>query len=88
MEDVWMYFAVREDYLNGLDVGDTVQVYIPALGKELHPCTVSRIQAMASYATWRSTKIGGQHDVKSFDVKVIPCTTIEGLKPGMTAVMK
>ncbi len=88
MEDVWMYFAVREDYLNGLDVGDTVQVNIPALGKELHPCTVSRIQAMASYATWRSTKIGGQHDVKSFDVKVIPCTTIEGLKPGMTAVMK
>lgn len=88
MEDVWMYFAVREDYLNGLDVGDTVQVNIPALGKEIHPCTVSRIQAMASYATWRSTKIGGQHDVKSFDVKVLPCSTIEGLKPGMTAVMK
>ncbi len=88
MDDVWIYFAVREDRLGGLDGGDTVEVSIPALGKQHYRCTVRRVHAMDSYATWRSTKIGGQHDVKSFDVKVVPCKPIEGLLPGMTAVLE
>ncbi len=88
MGDTWMYFAVREDRLQGINSGATVQVSIPALGKQTYPCTVRRVQAMASYATWRATKIGGQHDVKNFDVKVVPQSPIEGLKPGMTAILE
>lgn len=87
MDDVWFYFAVREDRLGDLATGSTVQVRIPALGEQTYPCTVRRIQAMASYATWRSTKLNGQYDVKSFDVKVVPQGRIEGLKPGMTAIL-
>lgn len=88
LDDSWMYFAVREDHLAGMNSGATVQVQIPALGEQTYPCTVRRVQAMASYATWRSTKIGGQHDVKSFDVKVVPQVRIDGLKPGMTAILQ
>jgi len=87
LDDTWMNFAVREDRLAGMEVGDIVKVNIPALGKQTYPCTVRRMQAMASYATWRSTKIGGQHDVKSFDVKVVPQAPIKGLRPGMTAII-
>ncbi len=87
MGDTWFYFAVREDRLRGINSGATVQVRIPALGDQTYPCTVRRIQAMASYATWHATKITGQHDVRSFDVKAVPQSPIEGLKPGMTAIL-
>ena len=88
MNDSWMFFAVREDLLKDINTGSTVQVRIPALGDQTYPCTVRRVQAMASYATWRATKTNGQYDVKSFDLKLVPTEAIEGLRPGMTAVIK
>lgn len=87
MDDAWFFFAVREDRLKDIATGSTVQVHIPALGEQTYSCTVRKVQAMASYATWRATKTNGQYDVKSFDVKVVPQEHIEGLKPGMTAIM-
>ncbi len=87
INDSWMVFAVREDLLKDINTGSTIQVRIPALGEQTYPCTVRRVQAMASYATWRATKTNGQYDVKSFDVKVVPQTPIAGLKPGMTAII-
>ena len=88
MEDCWMFFAVREDNLKDIAVGSTVQVRIPAIDKEkTFPCTVRKVQAMASYATWRATKLTGQYDVKSFDVKLVPQEHIEGMRPGMTAIV-
>ncbi|MCR5822220.1 MAG: efflux RND transporter periplasmic adaptor subunit [Bacteroidales bacterium] len=88
MDDVWMYFAVREDMLGDLRGGSSVQVRIPALGDATYPCAVRKVQAMASYATWRATKVNGQYDVKSFDVKVVPVEKIDGLRPGMTAIIE
>ncbi len=87
MSDSWFYFAVREDLLKGLGTDQTVEVQVPALGKQTYSCRVSHIQAMASYATWRATKTNGQFDVKSFDVKVVPTEPIDGLRPGMTAIL-
>lgn len=87
MNDCWFYFAVREDMLKDINTGSTVQVRIPALGNQTYACTVRKVQAMASYATWRATKTNGQYDVKSFDVKVVPQEGIAGLKPGMTAII-
>lgn len=86
-DDTWMFFAVREDMLKDIHAGATVQVRIPALGEQTYPCSVRRVQAMASYATWRATKTNGQYDVKSFDVKVVPLESIDGLRPGMTAIL-
>ena len=87
MNDSWFYFAIREDRLKDINTGSTVQVQVPALGDQTYPCTVRKVQAMASYATWRTTKTNGQYDVKSFDVKAVPQEGILGLKPGMTAII-
>jgi HlyD family secretion protein len=89
MSDCWFFFAVREDLLKGINPGDTVDIQIPALSdKDHYKGVVRRVQAMASYATWRATKTNGQYDVKSFDVKVVPLDEIKGLRPGMTAILE
>ena len=88
MSDCWFFFAVREDLLKDLNPGDEVKIKIPALGDSLYDGTVRRVRPMASYATWRATKTNGQYDVKSFDVKVVPAHEIDGLKPGMTAILQ
>lgn len=85
--DNWFNFSIREDLLQDIRTGKSVNVRIPALGDDLYPCTVRNVRVMASYATWRATKTLGQYDVKSFDVKVVPNETIEGLRPGMTAIL-
>ncbi len=88
MRDVWFTFSLREDLLHGMQVGDTVEVLVPALDAEkTYLSIITGIKAMAAYATWRATKNNGQYDVKSFDVKVRPCETIAGIRPGMTTIL-
>lgn len=87
MKDVWVSVSVREDLLGGLTAGKEVRIAIPALGDSTYKAKVTYIKAMASYATWRATKINGQYDVKSFDVKLVPQEEIADLRPGMTAII-
>lgn len=87
MSDNWFNFSIREDLLRDIKSGQSVKVRIPALGDNTYPCTVRNVKVMASYATWRATKTLGQYDVKSFDVKVVPQEDIDGLRPGMTAIL-
>lgn len=88
MSDVWFGFSIREDLLCGIKVGDVMEVEIPALGEQTYKAQVTYMRAMASYATWRATKNNGQYDVKSFDIKLVPVSRIENLRPGMTALIK
>lgn len=88
LTDVWFTFAVREDMLERFSQGSQVQIRIPALGKEKSfPVVVTHIKAMGTYATWRTTKQNGGYDVRTFDVKCRPLVTIDGLRPGMTAII-
>lgn len=87
MSDVWITLSLREDRLKGLAMGDTVRVTIPALGERQYKATVKIIRPMASYAVWRATKINGQYDVKSFDIKLTINEEVDGLRPGMTALL-
>ena len=86
--DNWFNFSIREDLLQNVKSGENVKIRIPALGNKTFDATVRNVKAMASYATWRATKTLGQYDVKSFDVKVVPNEAIEGLRPGMTAILE
>ena len=86
LNDVWFTFAVREDLLYHFPVGSVVEVTIPALGNDI-TLTVTHVKAMGTYATWRSTKQNGGYDVRTFDVKCRPTTTIPNLRPGMTALV-
>lgn len=88
LNDVWFTFAVREDMLSKFSMGSVIEVTIPALGNNTkYPLTVTHIKSMGTYATWRSTKQNGGFDVRTFDVKCRPATTIPGIRPGMTALV-
>lgn len=87
LSDCWFTFAVREDMLQGMTVGSTMQVRVPALGEQTYPVKVTHVKAMGTYATWRTTKQNGGYDVRTFDVKCKPLTEIPDLRPGMTAIV-
>ena len=88
MTDVWFTFSVREDMLEGFRKGSQIDIRIPALGEDKSfPVVVTNVKAMGTYATWRTTKQNGGYDVRTFDVKCRPVTQIDGLRPGMTALI-
>ena len=87
MSDMWGTFNVREDQLNGMKVGDKFNAFVPAFNKDLQ-LEVSSIKDEGSYATWKATKSNGQYDLRTFEVKARPTTKFEGLRPGMSLVIK
>lgn len=87
MKDIWGTFNIREDQLKGMKVGDTFKAYAPAFNKEIN-MKVFYIKDQGSYAVWKATKTNGQYDLKTFEVKARPTQTFEGLRPGMSLVIK
>ena len=87
MSNTWISICVREDLLGDLTIGKEVKIQIPALGEQTYQAKVTYLKAMASYAVWRATKINGQYDVKSFDLKLVPTEPIPNVRPGMTAII-
>ena len=87
MKDMWGTFNVREDQLNGLKVGDIFTAFSPAFNKELK-LKVFEIKDEGSYAVWKATKSNGQYDLKTFEVKARPINPFDGLRPGMSLIVK
>jgi HlyD family secretion protein len=87
MNDMWGTFNVREDQLNGLQVGTEFTAFIPAFNKEI-TMKVYHMKDQGSYAVWKATKANGQYDLKTFEVKARPLEKLEGLRPGMSLVVK
>ena len=87
LSDVWATFHLREDRLAGMTVGSTVTIEIPALGGRRADFQVSYLAPEADYATWRPTTAQGGFDVKSFEVRARPVGRVEGLRPGMSAIL-
>ena len=78
---------MREDLLNGMKVGDKFNAFVPAFNKVLQ-LQVSSIKDEGGYATWKATKSNGQYDLRTFEVKARPVTKFEGLRPGMSLIIK
>ena len=72
MEDMWGTFNIREDQLNGMKVGSEFTAFVPAFNKDV----------------WKATKANGQYDLKTFEVKARPVEKLEGLRPGMSLIIK
>lgn len=87
LNDMWVVFNIREDMLSNIKIGNEIEASVPALGNESVKLKVNYIKAMASYATFKATKTNGGFDVKSFEVRVKPIETIEGLRPGMSLMV-
>ena len=87
MNDLWGTFNVREDQLNGMTVCSTITAFVPAFKKEVR-MKVYYIKDQGTYAVWKATKSNGQYDLKTFEVKARPIDKIEGLRPGMSLIIK
>lgn len=87
LSDVWGTFNVREDLLNGMKIGDTFTAFSPAFNKDVR-MKVYYIKDQGSYAAWKATKANGQYDLKTFEVKARPVEKMDGLRPGMSLVIK
>jgi len=68
-------------------VGSTFTAYVPAFDRELQ-MKVYYMKDQGSYAVWKATKANGQYDLKTFEVKARPVESLEGLRPGMSLIVK
>lgn len=88
LDDISFSFNVREDYLQGMEIGGKLTLEIPALGGKEIKADITYIAVRESYATWKATKETALYDAKTFEVKAVPSEKVEGLLPGMTALIK
>ena len=87
MSDLWGTFNVREDQLNGLEIGKTFTAFVPAFNKNVE-MKVYYMKDQGSFAVWKATKANGQYDLKTFEVKARPTEKFDGLRPGMSLIVK
>ena len=87
VDDIWGTFNVREDQLKNMKIGTKLKVYVPALDKQIE-MRVTSLKDQGSYAVWKATKSNGQYDLKTFQVKARPVQKVDGLKPGMSLIIK
>ena len=87
MDDLWGTFNIREDHLEGMKVGSEFTAFVPAFNKEIK-MRVYYLKDQGSYAVWKATKANGQYDLKTFEVKARSIDKLEGLRPGMSLIIK
>lgn len=87
VDDNWIVLNLREDYLQKIRMGTVFNVKIPAIGKEPIAVKVNYISALGNFATWRATRIRGDFDLKTFEVRAVPTKKVDGLRAGMTVVV-
>lgn len=87
MDDLWISFHVREDHLLNFPIGREFEAYSPALEEHIL-LRVTSLKDMGTYAAWKATKVTGEFDLKTFEVKSVPLRRVDGLRPGMSLVVE
>ena len=85
LNDTWIGFALREDLIAGLKVGDRFTVRLPALQNRKIVVQVRVIAPKGEYAGWRATRATGDFDLRTFAIRAYPVDKIPDLRPGMSA---
>lgn len=88
IDDKWVTFNVREEFLKDLTLGKEIEVMIPALDHKEVKAKIYYVRDLGSYATWHATKATGDWDTKTFEVKARPVEALPDLRPGMTAIYR
>jgi HlyD family secretion protein len=78
----WLSFNMREDLLDGLMVGATVQVARDN-ARETTPAVVTELRPLGDFATWQAERAVGDHDRNTLRLRLDP-QQATGLEPGMT----
>lgn len=88
IDDKWVTFNVREEFLKDLTLGKEIEVMFPALDHKEVKAKIYYVRDLGSYATWHATKTTGDWDTKTFEVKARPVEALPDLRPGMTAIYR
>lgn len=88
LQDKYITFNVREDYLKDFTMGKEVTVEVPALDMKKVKAKIYYVRDLGDYATWQATKSTGDWDSKTFEVKMRPLEDVPDLRPGMTAIIR
>ncbi len=88
LDDMWTTFNVREDLLKNLTMGAEFEAFVPALDNKSIKLRVNYLKDLGTYAAWKATKTTGQFDLKTFEVRALPVEPVDGLRPGMSVIIK
>lgn len=86
MSDMWGAFIVREDQLNGLQVGSELTAFVAAFNKSIR-MKIFSLNEQGPFPVRKATKDHGRNDMKTFKMKARPMEKLDGLRPGMTLVI-
>lgn len=87
VDDIWVYFNIKETMLSKFKMDTKFEAIIPGLDNKKIQLQVKYVAAQGDYATWNATKSQGDFDMKSFLIKAYPVQKVEGLRPGMSALV-
>lgn len=87
-ENAWVVFNVREKDYSKMAQGSIVKAYVPALDDKEVELKVTSAKDMGSFAAWKSSKVKGEYDSKTFEIKAKPTTPVEGWVAGMSVIIK
>ncbi|HZC94665.1 MAG TPA: biotin/lipoyl-binding protein [Bradyrhizobium sp.] len=79
----WLSFNVREDYLKGLTVGETVNV-MRNNDNRASNAVITELRPLGVYATWQAERVTGDHDRNTLRLRLDSKMELAGLQPGMT----
>ncbi len=86
--DVWVTFNLREKDLTEFPEGTEFKAFVPALGDQEISLKVNYVKDMGSFAAWKATKVSGEFDSKTFEIRAIPTEKVDGLVSGMSVIVK
>ena len=87
LDEMWISFNIREDYLRDYNIGNKTKAYIPAIDKETE-VEIYYMKDLGTYAVWHATKTTGEYDIKTFEVRARPTQKVDGLRPGMSVLIR
>ena len=88
IDDCHVVLNVREDYLPHFRMNGTFRGDVPALDLNGVEFRIYYISPLGSFATWQSTRQSGSYDMKTFEVRALPTDKVEGLRPGMSVLVR
>ena len=88
LDDVHIVLNVREDRLPLFKMGGTFRADVPAIDKKNIEFKINYVSPLGSFATWKSTKQTGSYDLRTFEIHALPVGKVDGLRPGMSALVE